>query len=393
MMNKLSFFNKSNYAFTKEQKCKINHDLNASNITRIKLFLVSYMIFELVFILFNDIPYMMNPSFHAVWNDNRFFILHLIILFVSIIGIVLIKILGKYEECRVEKIYKLLIPILTSLLLSSMAIINGLDLAVHGNITSVFIANLIIFSAVILMRFPLNLVVYSIPFLVYIGGLVIFQHNVNSLISNGVNGLIYFLAVILISTVIYNNYYEKIAKNIILEETIFKLDYLSNHDILTGLLNRRCFSAQASEKMKILTETKKAAALILVDIDYFKDVNDKLGHPIGDIVLKETSRIFMEHIKPNDLITRWGGEEFLVFLFDTSIDEAYVIAEKIRVAIQDNVIVTDKIQIKITASFGISLLKDNFSESFDASYKSADVALYQAKEQGRNKVVIASLDM
>ncbi|WPC43957.1 diguanylate cyclase [Clostridium sp. JS66] len=84
---------------------------------------------------------------------------------------------------------------------------------------------------------------------------------------------------------------------------------------------------------------------------------------------------------------------FLVFIFDTSIDEAYAIAEKIRLAIQDNVIVTDKIQIKITASFGISLLKDNFSESFDASYKLTNVALYQAKEQGRNKVVIASLDM
>jgi diguanylate cyclase (GGDEF)-like protein len=391
-MNKLHFFNKPNYTLTKEQEYNIIHNINITNFARMKLILIIFIIVESLFILFNDIPYITNPSSNVIWNDSKFFILHLLLLFVSIIGFVLIKISTKYEGRNFENIYKTLISILTILLLSLMALINGLDQAIHENISSVFIANLIIFSGVILLNFPLNLAVYLIPFLTYLGGLVVFQHNANSLISNSINGLIFFLASIIISTLIYNYHYEEISKNIILEETNLKLKYMSNHDSLTGLLNRRCFGAQVSEKMRIITETTELAALILLDIDHFKHINDKFGHPIGDIVIKEVSHILMEHIKPNDLATRWGGEEFLIFLFQTSIDEVYSLAENIRLSIQNKVIIADKSQIQITASLGISLLKDDFSNSFDTSYKAADVALYQAKNQGRNKVIVASLD-
>lgn len=391
-MNKLHFFNKPNYTLTKEQRYNIIHNINVTNLTRMKLILVIFIIVEILFILFNDIPYIINPSSDVIWNDSRFFILHLLLLFVSTIGFILINILNKYEERNFENICKLLISILTTLILSLMALINGLDQVIHENISDVFIANLIIFSGVILLRFPLNLTVYLIPFLTYLGGLAVFEHNTDSLITNSINGLIYFLAVVLISTIIYNYHYEEISKNIILEEANSKLKYMSNHDPLTGLLNRRSFLVQVAEKMRIITETKKLAALILVDIDHFKQVNDKFGHPIGDILLQEVSHILMEHMKTNDLVTRLGGEEFLIFLYQTSIDEAYALADNIRLSIQNKVILADKFEIQITASFGISLLKDNFSNSFDTSYKAADIALYQAKKQGRNKVIISSLD-
>jgi diguanylate cyclase (GGDEF)-like protein len=391
-VNKLYFFNKSNSNLTKDQKANIIQDINVTNFTRMKLLLIIFIIVEILFILFNDIPYLINPSSNVIWNDSKFFILHLLILFVSIIGLILIKISTKYDENKFKNIYKLLVPTLTSLLLSLIAIMNSFDQVKSGYISSVFIANLIIFSAVIMLRFPLNLPVYLIPFLTYLGGLVTFQHNSELLISNSINGLIFFLAVILISTGIYNYHWEEITKNIVLEEINLKLNYMSSHAPLTGLLNRRSFGIKVAEKMKIITETKELATLIWVDIDHFKHVNDKFGHPIGDIVLKEVSHILMKHIKTTDLVTRWGGEEFLIFLFQTSIDETYVLANKIRLAIQNKVILADEFQIQITASFGVSLLKDNFSDSFDTSYKAADAALYKAKNQGRNQVVIASLD-
>ena len=391
-MNELYFFNKSNSNLTKDQKSNIIQDINVTNFTRMKLLLIIFIIVEILFILFNDIPYLINPSSNVIWNDSKFFILHLLILFVSIIGLILIKISTKYDKNKFKNIYKLLIPTLTALLLSLVAIINSLDQVKSGYISSVFIANLIIFSAVIMLRFPLNLAVYLIPFLTYIGGLVTFQHNTGLLISNSINGLIFFLAVILISTAIYNYHCEEITKNIVLEEINLKLNYMSSHDPLTGLLNRRSFEIKVAEKMRIISETKELATLIWVDIDHFKHVNDKFGHPIGDIVLKEVSHILMEHIKTTDLVTRWGGEEFLIFLFQTSIDETYVLANKIRLAIQNKVILANEFQIQITASFGVSLLKDNFSNSFDTSYKAADAALYKAKNQGRNQVVMASLD-
>ncbi len=392
-MNIKNILNKLNYIIKKDQKSNIIKDINATNFVRMKLVLIVFIIFELLFILFNDIPYMINSSLKVVWNDSRFLILHLLIVFVCSAGLILIEVLSKYEERRFENIYKLLIPVLTILLLSLIAIINGLDQFLHRNISSVFIANLIMFSGVILLGFPVNIIVYSIPFLIYLGGLIIFQQNVALLISNTVNGLIFFVAVIIISTVIYDNHYERIVKNIFLEETIFKLNYLSNYDSLTGLLNRRCFEEKVAEKMKIINETNKSAALILMDIDHFKHVNDNFGHPSGDIVLKEIGNILMKHLGKNDLVTRWGGEEFLIFLPQNTIEEAYALADTIKMTIHNNVIFVDKFPINITASFGISLLQSNSLNAFDFSYKAADDALYQAKNQGRNRVVVASADL
>lgn len=391
-MNKLSFFKKSNLNLSEEQKANIVSDIDIANFARMKLILIIFVIVEILFILFNDIPYSINSSSNIIWNDSRFLILHLLLLFVSIIGLILIKILTKHIRNRFKKLHKFLIPILTISILSLMAIINGLDQIKSEYISSVFIANLIIFSTIIMLKFPLNLAVYTVPFLTYLGELITFQHNTELLFSNIINGLIFFIAVILISTEIYNYRYHEIAKNIVLEKTIFKLNYMSSHDPLTGLLNRRSFEIQISEKMGIINEARGLAALIIIDIDYFKHVNDKFGHPIGDIALKEVSNIIIEHIRTTDLATRWGGEEFLIFLFQTSLDEAYVLADNIRLAIQNKVIQTDEFPIHITASFGVSILKDNFSNSFDASYKAADTALYKAKHQGRNQVITASLD-
>lgn len=392
-MNKLYFFKKPNLNLTEDQNATVIHDINVTNFARMKLILIIFIIVEILFILFNDIPYLINPSSNVIWNNSKYFILHSLNVLVSFIGIILIKRLTKYSKNKFRLMNKLLIPTLTTLILSSMAIINALDQAKPGNVSSVFIANLIIFSAVIMLRFPLNLAVYSIPFLTYLSGLVIYQNDTHLLITNIINGFIFFLAIILISTEIYNSNYEKINQNIILREINSKLNYISSHDPLTELLNRRSFSNQVSEKMRIIGESKKIATLILIDVDHFKHVNDKFGHPVGDMVLKEVSNIIIKHIKTTDLATRWGGEEFLIFLFQTSINEAYALAENIRLEIQNKVTEADKFQIQITASFGISLLKDNFSNSFDTSFKAADVALYKAKNQGRNQIVIASEDL
>lgn len=392
-MNKLYFFKKPNLNLTKDQIANVVHDINVTNFARMKLILIIFIIVEILFIVFNDLPYLITPSSNVIWSDSKYFILHSFNVLVSFIGIILIKISNKYSKYKFRLMDKLLIPTLTILILCSMAIINGLDQAKPGNASSVFIANLIIFSAVIMFRFPLNLAVYSIPLLAYLGGLTIFQHDTHLLITNIINGFIFFLAIILISTEIYNSNYEKITQNIILQEVNSKLNYMSSHDLLTELLNRRSFSNQVSDKMRIIYESKEIATLILIDIDHFKHVNDKFGHLVGDMVLKEVSNIIKKNIKTTDLATRWGGEEFLIFLFQTSINEAHSLAENIRLEIQNKVIEADKFQIQITASFGISLLENNFSNSFDSSFKAADIALYKAKNQGRNQIVIASEDL
>lgn len=384
---KSPFSNKASSILTKKQKDAILYDIEITNFKRMKLLLIALLIVEILFIAFVDMPNLRDSGTNITWTDKRYFILHLLLLLVASVGIIVIRILIKNDRGELKKIYKLINPSLTMIMLILVSIINGLDQIKIGYTSSVFVANMIICCAVVLIRFPVNLLVYSVPFSTFIGGLIVFQKNTALLNSNIVNGTIFFIGAIIISTIIYNSQFNQISKNILLEEANQKLNYMSNHDPLTNLSNRRYFEIHAQQKTA--NQYTEDTALLLMDIDHFKNINDKFGHPIGDIVLKEVSNVLLENIKDADLVTRWGGEEFLILLLQTSVDEAYVLANKIRIAIENKIILIDEFKINITASFGVAQLKGNFSDSFDASYKLADKALYQAKKQGRNQVVIA----
>lgn len=384
------FFNKTSGFLTKKQEAAILYDIENINFKRMKLFLIILLIIEILFIVCVDIPNLRNSGICITWTDKRYFILHLLLLLVCSVGIILIKTFVKSDNGELKKIHKIIIPALTMIILILISIINGLDQIKIGHTSSVFIANMLIFGAVILIRFPVNLLVYFVPFSTFIGGLIVFQKNPALLNSNIINGTIFFIATIVISKFIYNSQFDQIYKNILLKEANQKLNYMSSHDPLTDLLNRRSFELLAKQKMETANQFEIDAVLVIMDIDHFKNINDKFGHPIGDMVLKEVSNILVENIKNTDLATRWGGEEFLILLLHTSINEAYILANKMRLEIENKIIAIDKFKVNITASFGLAQLEGNFPDSFDTSYKLADDALYQAKNQGRNQVVIAS---
>lgn len=119
----------------------------------------------------------------------------------------------------------------------------------------------------------------------------------------------------------------------------------------------------------------------MFDIDKFKDVNDTYGHNIGDIILKRLVKVVKESIRENDILIRWGGEEFIVILEIESIEKLRQVAEHIRMKVENNNFTEVN---QITCSFGITLHKDN--ETMDQTIERADKALYSAKNSGRNKV-------
>lgn len=127
-------------------------------------------------------------------------------------------------------------------------------------------------------------------------------------------------------------------------------------------------------------------ALILVDIDHFKRVNDRRGHDVGDRVLQQVSAIIQQSIRSVDFLGRWGGEEFVIILPNTDRDFAIAMAEKIRVNIADVQFDAEQ-PLVVTASFGVSTQQQD--EDFATTFKRADVALYRAKAQGRNCVILA----
>ena len=162
----------------------------------------------------------------------------------------------------------------------------------------------------------------------------------------------------------------------------------SRTDGLTGLLNRRTFQIILDGKISNVTRGYfKSTAIIMVDGDKFKNVNDTYGHPVGDEVLIEIARRLKAGVRKNDAVARYGGEEFAIVLDNAGEKEAREISEKMRQAIRTEAFTTTAGKIRITASFGFSVLSGTEGISNKELLEQADRALYLAKETGRDRVV------
>lgn len=159
-------------------------------------------------------------------------------------------------------------------------------------------------------------------------------------------------------------------------------------DALTGLYNRRYMESHLGTLVNYAAHRGKAISLLVIDIDFFKAVNDTHGHDVGDQVLKEFSRRIRKNIRGIDMACRLGGEEFVLVMPETDMSEAYVIGERLRVAVsgQDFAIAGITDLLNITVSIGIAALEGP-DDSADGLLKRADKALYRAKRDGRNRVV------
>ncbi|MCB5226596.1 GGDEF domain-containing protein [Alishewanella sp. 16-MA] len=160
-------------------------------------------------------------------------------------------------------------------------------------------------------------------------------------------------------------------------------DQQANTDQLTNLANRRFIDACLVPSFEKQPDLFFPVSLIMCDIDYFKRLNDNFGHDVGDNVLKSVAYMFKQNIRQQDFACRIGGEEFLLILPRTSVQDALNIADKIRKQFHQQQLVPSAPQYKVTASFGVALC--NKSEEFSESIKLADMMLYKAKNNGRDQ--------
>jgi diguanylate cyclase (GGDEF)-like protein len=167
-----------------------------------------------------------------------------------------------------------------------------------------------------------------------------------------------------------------------------QLETISRIDGLTGLYNRRFWEEQFVREFKRDKRTESPSALIMLDIDNFKKVNDTYGHPAGDEVIKALAGIIKKATRETDFAGRYGGEEFAVILPDTPVANVEFVSERMRRLVEKCKVVYDEIEISFTISIGIAGFKQtdkNSTQWLDA----ADKALYKAKASGKNRVVLA----
>jgi diguanylate cyclase (GGDEF)-like protein len=170
-----------------------------------------------------------------------------------------------------------------------------------------------------------------------------------------------------------------------------RMRHQAEHDGLTGLWNHRAIVERLDEEINRAAREGTSLSVILIDIDYFKKINDTFGHVSGDMVLKDVSAIFTRSLRPYDCVGRYGGEEFLVILPSCAIEGALGRAEQLRRAVESAHITDGKTVLQVTASFGVASDFPSHCET-ETVIRAVDAALYRAKSSGRNCVVQAELD-
>ncbi|WP_083651697.1 sensor domain-containing diguanylate cyclase [Photobacterium proteolyticum] len=168
-----------------------------------------------------------------------------------------------------------------------------------------------------------------------------------------------------------------------------QLEHRANYDGLTELINRRAMSELLEHQLRTHQALSLPLCCVLIDIDDFKSINDQHGHHIGDEVLKQFAATCRNNIRQSDHIGRWGGEEFVLLLPDTSIEQAEIIAQRLRKDVSRQTITTNNTQLRFTISMGVATLSHD-DHSVIHLLSRADKALYQAKHNGKNQAVLAN---
>ena len=194
--------------------------------------------------------------------------------------------------------------------------------------------------------------------------------------------IIAIVVVLVVCILIWWNSYLKIL-NAKLKESQIKLEQLSITDSLTKVYNRLKMDEVFIQQIATSKRYQSPLSVIMLDIDYFKGINDEFGHVVGDSVLKTIAQLIKSNLRTNDFLGRWGGEEFLIICPSINIDDARFVAEKLRATLADTGFSPLK---KVTASFGVAEWEAD--ESQESLISRADAALYRAKNAGRNKVSI-----
>jgi diguanylate cyclase (GGDEF)-like protein len=235
---------------------------------------------------------------------------------------------------------------------------------------------------------------YLTAFAAYFFALSLTQSNPEQLLSNRLNGVTAGILGWALTILLWRNFstithqQRQLAEvNAALQDRQTELEHMTKRDGLTGLFNRRTFVELTERELARARRQGGATALLLLDLDFFKGINDTQGHPAGDAVLRHVAALLANTVRGTDLVGRLGGDEFIVLLSDTTSAAAHLVAEKLRRRIAAHPAVWQESTIATSVSVGLSATAADRPASFESLYSDADLALYEAKRLGRDQVV------
>lgn len=341
------------------------------------------IVIEVFLISIYDIPNIVEFGWVEQYGIH-YLILHSLILIFSIMGSI-----GSYKLLKNKSMwvfkhsqFNTFFSIICIVFLSSIAMITGLDQIKYGS-TTVFVF-FVLFTAMYTLLRPKNIIiVIGISYFVFLVGQVLYQNNNVIFVTNITNVTFVVILSSLIACLSYNSYFDSICTSIKLEKTTQQLELLSITDQLTKVYNRRKFDENLEREISRTKRSDIPFSLLMFDIDYFKQVNDSFGHQVGDQILKGLSQSILSETRSEDTFARFGGEEFILILYNSTIKQAQVKAEKIRTIIKKEKF---SLEVNITISVGITQFSN--SDTLYTIVNRVDKALYKAKESGRDQVSI-----
>lgn len=288
------------------------------------------------------------------------------------------------------------LPVLTAALTLLFGVgVTLADQAVTTNISSYL--NTCAGIAIIFMMRPVHaLALYAMAWLLMYVGLHTLNLDAGVVMSNHANAATASLLAALVSTLLWRHFTqtellqrELAATNALLQQQQAELARLAIYDPLTGLLNRREFERRAQQELLRAQRDGLQMAVVMADLDHFKRVNDSLGHQAGDAVLTHAANKLTQGIRTTDHLCRYGGEEFVLLLPNTTVDNATQLADKLRQTQASQPASWQGQDIAVTASWGVAGSSADHPLSLDDLIRLADQALYRAKAAGRNRVAQA----
>lgn len=367
---------KKNSIIEDKHYLEAEHIIEKINYRRLKLvgLVSSLMEVVLLFILPKFLVMNFDITFGIFYN-----ILHNLIL---AWGIIVFIVSSQFYKNQSKKIFEYFCPLAAFIFMILIMFVGILDQYTLGKTTS-YITFLFALGITLFIKSPLNYFVFGIPHFIFVSILFTKFPLDNHITSTIINSSTFLISILIISKVFYKTQYSQILSNLILEETNEKMSKIIYTDNLTSLPNRRWFE-------ETIRSYKPTGVLAIMDLDFFKRVNDEFGHHIGDLVLKETALVIKNSLEDFAFVARWGGEEFIFFFPDSSLSDSVTKLNTLKNNISSNIIKSENIEINVTASFGATEFLTCTEVEYINAFRLADRALYKAKNCGRNVVITIS---